>query len=115
MLSACGIDCSKCDIFLASTNVEVAKKIAGWFKEYRKVNIDYNDIHCAGCKCHIEDHWSPDCWILQCCVVGKQIEDCSECGSFPCLKLKEWSYMNDGYLKAFNTLEEQRSERLGKK
>ncbi|RPI14771.1 MAG: DUF3795 domain-containing protein [Ignavibacteriae bacterium] len=115
MLSACGLDCSKCDIFIASSNIEVAKKIAEWFNEFRHANIDYKDIHCGGCKCNVNDHWSPDCWILNCCVSKKHIDDCSECDTFPCIKLKEWSYMNDGYLKAYNTLEKLRNERLNNK
>lgn len=106
MLSACGIDCSKCDIFNASTNVEIAKKISLWFKDFRHVDIDYRDIKCGGCKGNMSNHWSADCWILNCCYHKNQLDNCSECKTFPCLKLREWSYMNDGYLKAFKKLEE---------
>ena len=115
MLSACGIDCSKCDIFIASDNPEVAMKIACWFKDYRNVDIDYKDIHCGGCKGNLKDHWSSDCWILHCCTIKNKLEDCSDCTVFPCLKLKEWSYMNEGYLKAYNTLEKFRNEKLKNK
>jgi hypothetical protein len=105
MLSACGIDCSKCDIFKASTNVEIAKKISVWFRDYRHVDINYKDIRCDGCKGSADYHWSSDCWILNCCIHKKHLEDCSDCNEFACLKLKEWSYINEGYLKAFKKLE----------
>ena len=34
-------------------------------------------------------HWSPDCWILECCVDKKKLEFCYECEDFPCDKLTE--------------------------
>jgi hypothetical protein len=106
MLSACGIDCSKCDIFNASNNIEIAKKVSVWFKDYRNVEISCKEIRCGGCKGPSGLHWSSDCWILNCCYHKHHLDNCSECKSFPCLKLKEWAYINGGYLKAFKRLEE---------
>ncbi|HQJ57363.1 MAG TPA: DUF3795 domain-containing protein [Caldisericia bacterium] len=73
----------------ATNNPEIAKKIADWFKEKRNEKVKIEDIHCLGCRGDRKMHWSPDCWILECCVDKKKLEFCYECEDFPCDKLTE--------------------------
>ena len=108
MMAVCGIICSKCDMYEATYNPEIAKNIADWFKKERNEDVKPEDIHCTGCKGDRSTHWSADCWILQCCVDQKGLEYCNECDVFPCGKLVEWSKGCEGYGKALSRLKEMR-------
>jgi len=110
MIAACGIICDLCDIRLAPDNPEKAKEIADRFKKELNKEIKIEDIHCSWCKGDRKNHWSPDCWILQCCVDKKGLEFCYECDEFPCEKLIEWAKENEGYAKALKRLEEMRKD-----
>jgi hypothetical protein len=108
MLAVCGLDCGGCDILQATSHPEIAKKIADWFKKERNEDVKLEDIHCSGCKGDRTNHWSPNCWILQCCVDNKGLGFCYECGEFPCDKLVEWSKTGKDYGKALNRLKEMK-------
>ena len=106
MIAVCGLNCSGCDIFRASDNPEIAQRIVNWFKEEKHMDVKIEDIHCLGCREDRTKHWSPDCWILRCCVDKKGLEFCYQCKDFPCEKLSEWAKENEKYKKALNQLKE---------
>jgi len=110
MMATCGLLCHKCDIFLAIDDKNLVKKIAEWFNENGYSDIKPKDIHCKGCKGNKDKHWSPDCWIIKCCVDEKGLEFCYECKDFPCEKLQKWSKKNDGYRQAFERLKKLSNE-----
>lgn len=103
-IAACGLVCTGCDMMVAPDDPELAKKIAEWFKKELDEDVKPEDIHCSGCHGDREKHWSPDCWILLCCVDEKGLDNCSECEGFACEKLTEWALQNDGYGAALERL-----------
>ena len=105
MIAVCGLVCSECDIFRALNNPEIAQKIVDWFKEERDTEIKIEDIRCLGCKGDRTKHWSPDCWILNCCVDNKGLEFCYECEEFPCDGLNDWAHGSERYAEALERLE----------
>lgn len=109
IIGVCGLICTGCDILEASTNPEIAQKIADWFKKERNTDVKLEDICCLGCKGDRTKHWSADCWILQCCVDKKGLEFCSECEDFPCDKLVEWAKEDKRYEEALNRLKEMKN------
>jgi len=105
-LGACGINCSNCDIHLATNNEEIAQRLAKGFSEKGIIPDATPDMFkCGGCRGDRSMHWSEDCWILKCCVDDRGQENCSQCSDFPCGKLEEWSLENEKYEKAFNRLQ----------
>jgi hypothetical protein len=109
LIAACGLDCTDCDMRQATTNPELQRTIARWFKEKRNRDVKPEEIHCTWCKGDRSGHWSADCWILKCCVDGKGLHYCSECPQFPCPPLGEWSRQNDRYGRAYARLLAMRS------
>lgn len=109
-LAVCGLICDEqhCDIFQASSHPEVARKIADWFKQERDEEVNPEAIRCSGCKGDRDEHWSPDCWILQCCVDGKGLEFCCQCQDFPCARLEGWAGEDERYGKALDRLKDMR-------
>jgi len=110
MIAVCGLDCSGCDILQATNDPKIAQGIVDWFKRERNEEVKVKDVHCLGCRGDRTKHWSPDCWILQCCVDKKGLEFCYECEDFPCEKLVEWSKTNKGYGQALNRLKEMKKK-----
>ena len=111
MMAACGLDCSDCEIRLAPIDPNAAKVIVDWFKS--KGWLEENEgiaqviekqMYCTGCLGSRETHWSSDCWILKCCVDDHGLQNCSQCETFPCEKLLEWSQKNESYSLAFQRL-----------
>ena len=103
-MGACGLTCEGCEMMMASNDSELAGKIADWFKRELNEDVRPEDIHCDGCHGDRGMHWSPDCWILLCCVDEKNLDDCSGCEGFPCEKLVEWAGQNERYGEALHQL-----------
>lgn len=110
MVAVCGLDCGECDIHQASNNPEIARQIVDWFKKERDIEVKLEDIRCLGCRGDRTKHWSPDCWILKCCVDEKGLEFCSQCDDFPCEKLIEWAKGSEKYGDALNRLKGMEKE-----
>ncbi len=110
MIGACGLICNECDIFQASSDPKIAQQIVDWFKKERGEKVSLEDIRCLGCKGDRTKHWSPDCWILECCVDKKGLEFCYECVGFPCERLEEWAKGSKRYEEALNRLKEMRKD-----
>jgi hypothetical protein len=82
----------------------MAQKVADWFKKERNEDVKPEEIGCLGCKGDRTNHWSPDCWILKCCVDDWGLAFCSECDQFPCQKLQQWSEGSERYGEALSRL-----------
>jgi hypothetical protein len=104
MIAACGLVCDDCEIMKATDDEGLATRIAQWFKRELNEEVDPEQIMCAGCTGDRDLHWSPDCWILLCCVDQKRLDFCYECSEFPCAKLQEWAKENEGYGEALERL-----------
>lgn len=113
MIAACGLDCGECGIFKATNDVERAQRIVDWFKKERDEEVKIEDIYCLSCRGDRTRHWSPDCWILKCCVDQRGLDFCFECEDFPCEKLSEWAQESEDYGRALKQLEELRENRNG--
>jgi len=108
MIAVCGLDCAECDIFQAVDNSRIAQRIADWLRRERGIEVSPEDIYCDGCRGDREQHWSPECWILKCCIDDEGLEFCHECEDFPCQKLNEWVKGSERYSDALEKLWEMR-------
>jgi hypothetical protein len=113
MIAVCGLDCSQCDIRKAPSDPDAANRIVAWFKKegWLKENEGIKEVikrgmYCKGCRGDRSVHWSPDCWILKCCVDEKGNRFCYECDGFPCERLSERAKQDDHYGKALDRLKE---------
>ena len=106
IMAACGLICNDCPIFQASDDPRIAGSISKWFKENQNIDIKPEQIGCSGCLGNREKHWSPECWILKCCVDDRGLDNCSQCDEFPCDRLNKWAGENDKYAEAITRLKE---------
>jgi hypothetical protein len=100
LLTPCGLDCSGCGIRLRTE-----EEMAYW----KTKNVDLNKIKCNGCRSERnENHWSPDCQILDCCVYKRGYEFCAECDSFPCSIFSDWEAGLEHHKRAIERLSEMK-------
>ena len=105
MMGACGINCGNCDIKLATNDTAIAERLAKGFSEKGIIPDATPDMfRCDGCLGDRFTHWSANCWILQCCVDDKKLDNCSQCDSFTCKELEDWAEGNERYQKALDRL-----------
>ena len=116
MMAVCGLDCGDCDLRKVPTYPEAAERVVVWFSQMDWLNDDEGvaeiierSMYCKGCRGDRSVHWSPDCWILKCCVDDKGLSFCYECDAFPCAKLSEWAEESEEYTRALERLRNMRA------
>jgi hypothetical protein len=115
-IAVCGIDCSRCPLLRASFgDVEAAEHLVGWWRSegWMREDEGADDVlaggpHCLGCRGDRSSHWSPDCWMLKCCVDDKSLDSCHACADFPCDGLRDFGAQNERYGEALNRLHRMR-------
>jgi len=82
LIGYCGLDCEKCDTYIATKNNddELRKKTAELWSKMNNTTITPEMINCEGCrtsgiKCYFCDAM---CEIKK-CAVGKNFETCADC------------------------------------
>ncbi|MFO7696419.1 MAG: DUF3795 domain-containing protein [Anaerolineae bacterium] len=111
MMAACGLECSTCTLRTYPEDPAAANEILAWFhrqgwlKEGEGLEQALaRKMVCTGCHGSRETHWSADCWILQCAVDRRGLDNCSQCPEFACQRLLAWSTGNEGYAAALGRL-----------
>ena len=89
MIAYCGLDCTQCGAYQATTldddpkREETAKL---WSKLYQ-TDIQASQINCTGCKADgIKFSHCNVCEIRQCCI-SREIDHCAACADYICDKL----------------------------
>jgi len=91
MIACCGLDCSKCEAYLATReddDVKRTKVAENWSVRYN-ADIKPEHINCDGCRTGGKKFFycSDICEIRKCCM-EKEIENCADCEMYICDKLK---------------------------
>lgn len=109
-ISYCGLNCAKCDIFLASHgNEDLHEDLLNWFKE--NIDPEIESISCERCRGPTNECWSGDCEFRP-CAMEKGLDYCFECPDFICDKLEKFA--NDGTEHHKRTVENlKRMKKIG--
>ncbi len=89
MIGCCGLDCEKCDAYLATINNDNAlrEKTAKLWSELNGINIAPEMINCVGCRVDGDKTYfcSNLCEIRK-CAQNKKFETCGECSELKSCK-----------------------------
>ncbi|HOE64115.1 MAG TPA: DUF3795 domain-containing protein [Candidatus Sumerlaeota bacterium] len=96
MIAYCGLDCGKCETFIATVNDDdnlreaIAKK---WSEQY-SAPFAAKDINCVGCKsAGAKIYYCEQLCEIRKCASAKNIAHCGICDKYPCSILKEFFKM----------------------
>ena len=90
MLGCCGLECSKCDAFIATANrddVLRAKVAVEWTKAFNtQIKPEY--VNCTGChSTGVKIHYCECLCEVRKCVNNRRMDTCAHCNDFPCAHL----------------------------
>jgi len=93
MIGYCGLDCSKCEAFLATqadNNEQRIKVVKQWSKQYN-ADIKPQQIYCDGCTSTGRKFFYCEnmCEIRKCCI-NKTLSNCAACEDYACDKLNKF-------------------------
>ena len=107
MIASCGMDCSKCECFLATkANDDIKRKIVAekWTIQY-KTDIQPEQINCNGCKSDgIKFFFVESSCPIRKCNIEKSTSNCAECSKYKCETLVEFIKMAPPVGKALEAL-----------
>jgi len=87
MIACCGLDCSKCDAFIATANNDDAHRAATaekWAKAFN-APLTAKDINCTGCRSDgVKLGYCEHMCEIRRCAVGRGLSTCAECQDYSC-------------------------------
>lgn len=84
MIAYCGLDCAKCDAYLATKNNDQAlrEKTARLWSELNNVTILPGHINCEGCRADgVKTMFCQSLCDIRRCALKKGVETCGACAS----------------------------------
>ena len=88
LIAACGLDCARCEAYLATQAKDAAAKekiLARWRVEYNSPDLPPAAVTCDGC---LTPGGRAGGYCVQCgirrCVQKRQLANCSVCSDYPC-------------------------------
>jgi hypothetical protein len=92
MIAYCGLDCGKCDAFLATqaNDLERMKRIAERWTRELKTDFTTQDILCDGCRSQRISGWCQRICLIRPCAKQRSLETCAYCDDYQCEKLERF-------------------------
>jgi hypothetical protein len=105
MIAYCGLDCRKCDAFIATQNQDFQRKREMAERWTKSLNIKFGpeDIDCTGCMSTKISGWCTKVCKIRPCAETKKVKTCAHCRDYPCQELQK--FLSDEP-KAAKTLDE---------
>lgn len=82
LIAYCGLDCEKCDAYLATVHNDSAlrEKTAKLWSELNHVSILPEDIHCEGCRNNgVKTVFCDKLCDIRQCALKKSVTTCGDC------------------------------------
>jgi len=92
LIAYCGLDCYKCDAFIA-TQAEGSKRlkqIAERWTQELKTKFTPQDVLCDGCRSQRISGWCERICLIRSCAEKRGTETCTHCSDYQCEKLKRF-------------------------
>ena len=91
MTAFCGLDCSKCDAFIATAKNDDALRVATaekWSKAFN-AQLKPADINCSGCQSDgVKLGYCEHMCEIRKCAVSRGVATCADCGEYGCETLE---------------------------
>ncbi|MDY6434878.1 MAG: DUF3795 domain-containing protein [Synergistales bacterium] len=108
MIAYCGLDCEKCDAFIATKNNDnlLREKTAKLWAKLNNAPILPEHINCEGCKVEgVKTFYCENLCAIRKCAIEKGINTCVDCSDMEqCLVLKAVTTHNSSALENLRAL-----------
>ncbi len=93
MIAYCGLDCSKCECYIATQENDEEKRkdvAAKWSVQYN-TDIKQEQINCTGCKSDgLKFFFTESMCEIRKCNMERKSNNCAECSDYKCEKLEKF-------------------------
>ena len=82
MIAYCGLDCEKCDAYIATKNNDqsLREKTAKLWSELNNVTILPEHINCEGCRTNgVKTYYCDNLCVIRQCAMKKGVSTCGNC------------------------------------
>jgi len=90
LIAACGLDCSKCEAYIATQANDTAaleQVAAKWRVEYHAPDISASNILCDGCMAGGRTAGNCSVCKIRLCALERGFENCAACPDYACDEL----------------------------
>ncbi len=90
MIGYCGLDCVRCEAFIATKNDDNAlrAKVAEEWARLNNAPIKPEHINCTGCQsAGVKTYYCDQLCEIRKCAAGKRVGTCADCADYPCTLL----------------------------
>ena len=96
LIAACGLDCGKCEAYIATQTDDQAAQLeilSRWRVDYNAPGMPAEAVICDGCmKGNRHGGYCAECEVRTCCL-ERGLENCAYCADFACQKLEGFFQM----------------------
>lgn len=91
-IAYCGLDCSKCDAFIATQadDLERMEQIAERWTRELGTQFTVQDTVCDGCLSSRISGWCQRICLIRPCAEKRGVETCAHCSDYQCEKLERF-------------------------
>ncbi len=92
MIAYCGLECEKCEAFIATKNNDDAlrEKVAKQWAALYNAPITPEHINCTGClSSGVKTYYAEQMCTIRRCAIEKGLDTCAQCGDYACDPLRE--------------------------
>lgn len=94
-ITLCGDNCIECPRYNAHSDEELKRVAELWYRVgWRNSIVSNKEISCSGCSSHKQCTYN-----LVECIKEHNVEKCSQCSEFPCLKISDMLKRSEEYQK----------------
>ena len=91
IIAYCGLDCGKCEAFLATQKndrAELERVAQKWSEGNTKLTVE--DVTCDGCFGKRVSKYARSGCAIRACGIDKKIKNCAYCGEYKCEKIAKF-------------------------
>jgi len=106
MIAYCGLDCGKCDAFIATQEEDSERKKEMAERWTKSLNLKFGpeDIECRGCMSDKISGWCTKVCKIRPCAETKKVETCAHCRDYTCETLQEFLSNEPGAAKTLEQI-----------